>query len=115
MQNNQTRIIAEIGCNHGGQIGLATDMARAALEAGADFIKFQMFDSHRLALQRGELADEEALSRYEFHPDTWTHVLRVIPREKRLMTVFDPPSIHRAILLGCDNLKLSHVESRNPN
>jgi len=37
----RTRIIAEVGANHGGDLGLAFEMIVAAAEAGADFVKFQ--------------------------------------------------------------------------
>ena len=36
-----TFVIAEIGNNHNGEIGLAHDMIRAASLAGADAVKFQ--------------------------------------------------------------------------
>lgn len=36
-------VIAEIGINHGGDMGLATDMIVAAKKAGADIAKFQVY------------------------------------------------------------------------
>ena len=38
-----TIIIAEAGVNHNGSMELAIQMADAAKEAGADYIKFQTF------------------------------------------------------------------------
>ena len=37
------KIIAEIGCNHNGDIGLARRLMEAAVQAGADGVKFQSF------------------------------------------------------------------------
>ena len=41
-------IIAEIGQNHNGDIGLAKELIAAAREAGADVTKFQVFDARAL-------------------------------------------------------------------
>ena len=43
-----TFIIAEAGVNHNGDIGHAIRLCNAAKEAGADAVKFQHFNSHRL-------------------------------------------------------------------
>jgi len=44
-----TKVIAEIGWNHMGNIDLAEHMIQAAAYAGADFVKFQTFSVNRLA------------------------------------------------------------------
>ena len=41
MRNIQ--IVAEIGCNHNGNVELAKEMMKRAKEAGADAVKFQSF------------------------------------------------------------------------
>ena len=38
------KVIAEIGWNHMGDMGLAEEMIAAASKAGADFVKFQYWD-----------------------------------------------------------------------
>ena len=38
------KIIAEIGVNHNGDLGLAKEMIAAAAACGADYAKFQIFD-----------------------------------------------------------------------
>ena len=44
-----TKIIAEIGVNHNGDIELAKKMVESAKDAGADTVKFQTFQATRLA------------------------------------------------------------------
>ncbi len=45
---NRVEIIAEIGQNHNGDIGLAIELIQAAKEAGADVAKFQVYDARAL-------------------------------------------------------------------
>ena len=42
-------IIAEAGVNHNGSVDMAIQLIDAAVEAGADAVKFQTFDADRLA------------------------------------------------------------------
>lgn len=44
----KTEIIAEIGQNHNGDIGVAKDLIRAAKESGADVAKFQLYSAINL-------------------------------------------------------------------
>jgi len=50
-------VIAEIGINHGGNMSLAQDMIAAAKTAGADVVKFQLYDSEIL-LKDTEFLDQ---------------------------------------------------------
>lgn len=50
-QLSQTYLIAEIGVNHNGDIGLAKEMILAAKSAGADAVKFQTFTAAALVTQ----------------------------------------------------------------
>ena len=43
--SESTFIIAEIGNNHEGDFDLAQEMVRSAAEAGADAVKFQIFQT----------------------------------------------------------------------
>ena len=51
------KIIAEAGVNHNGSLETAKKMVDAALEAGADYIKFQTFHAHSLVTADCEAAD----------------------------------------------------------
>lgn len=42
-------IIAECASNHGGEVDIARRMCDAALKAGADLVKFQAYEYHRLS------------------------------------------------------------------
>jgi sialic acid synthase SpsE len=44
----QIQVIAEIGHNHNGDMGLAEEMIWAAKECGADVVKFQLYDIEKL-------------------------------------------------------------------
>ena len=43
-----TKIIAEVGVNHNGKVKTAIKLAKLAKLAGADFVKFQIFNTELL-------------------------------------------------------------------
>ena len=47
----KVNIIAEAGVNHNGSLNKAKKMALEAKKAGADFVKFQIFDYNEIALK----------------------------------------------------------------
>lgn len=50
-------VIAEVGVNHNGQLSLASDLVHAAAEAGANTVKFQLFNPALLASAGAGLVD----------------------------------------------------------
>ena len=46
--SNKIKIIAEAGVNHNGNIDIAYELINAAVDSGADIIKFQTFDADRI-------------------------------------------------------------------
>lgn len=57
MMNNKTFIIAEAGVNHNGNLEMAIEMVKQAVDAGADAIKFQMAVPELVATKFAEKAD----------------------------------------------------------
>ena len=53
--SNRILIIAEVGINHNGSILKAKKMIDIAKESGADYVKFQIFKPHNLAIEKAKL------------------------------------------------------------
>lgn len=56
LNNNSTYIIAEIGVNHNGDLNIAKKLIDVAKRAGADAVKFQTFNSAKLASKTSKKA-----------------------------------------------------------
>jgi len=59
---NRVLIIAEAGVNHNGDIELAKKLVDAAIDAGADIVKFQTFNAERLVTEIAPKAYYQKLS-----------------------------------------------------
>ena len=58
---NRVKVIAELGVNHNGQEDLAFELIDKAIESGADYVKFQTFNSYSLVsgdAQKASYQDE---------------------------------------------------------
>jgi len=55
MKNNKTKIIAEIGVNHNGDINRAINLINIAASLGEDFVKFQTFIAAKLVTRNANL------------------------------------------------------------
>ena len=74
----KTIIIAEVGVNHNGSLKTAKKLISKAAEAGADFVKFQTFNTEKLVTKNAhltgyqkknlkkEISQYKMLKKYEF-------------------------------------------------
>jgi sialic acid synthase SpsE len=71
--SSEILVIAEIGNNHEGDFGLATEMIHAAVATGAQAVKFQTIQPERL-VSATQAARIEQLSRYAFSRDQFAEL-----------------------------------------
>ncbi|MDO6540682.1 N-acetylneuraminate synthase family protein [Alteromonas stellipolaris] len=122
-----TYVIAEAGVNHNGDIALAKKLIDTAVSAGADAVKFQLFNTDALikadvkkaAYQVGNKTDSqsqyEMLKALEISADE-CKVLAEYAAAKSidfLVTPFDEPSLSFLATLGLSALKISSTDLTN--
>lgn len=123
----KTLIIAEAGVNHNGDLGLARQLIDAAVEAGADLVKFQTFSADRLVAAHARKANYQRqntdagesqhamLRRLELTRDT--HEVLIAHCKLRgirfFSTGFDPESVDMLAELGLDRFKIPSGEITN--
>ncbi len=123
----KTLIIAEAGVNHNGDLALARQLIDAAVDAGADMIKFQTFNADRLVTNQAPKADYQNQSsdagesqhamirRLELTRDM--HEALITHCESRgiqfFSTGFDLESIDMLLELGLDSFKIPSGEITN--
>tara|TARA_B110001450_G_scaffold256772_1_gene288615 strand:+ start:3925 stop:4926 length:1002 start_codon:yes stop_codon:yes gene_type:complete len=120
-------IIAEAGVNHNGDISLAKKLIDAAVDAGADLVKFQTFSADRLATRQAEKADyqivttgssetqHDMLSRLEMSPEMHHELIAYCNARKIkfFSTGFDIESVDFLISLGINHFKIPSGEITN--
>lgn len=65
MNDNRTVIIAEAGVNHNGSMEIAKEMVEVAANSGADYVKFQTFNSEDLMIKGATKADYQKKSSFD--------------------------------------------------
>ena len=101
------RIVAEIGINHGGSADVARAMIDAAADAGADSVKFQLFDPARLISRAASPAGihdffnqfvlpRDAVKELKAHADARGMDFFAAP--------FDPDSLEFLVALGAQRI-----------
>jgi N,N'-diacetyllegionaminate synthase len=124
---NKTLIIAEAGVNHNGDMVLARQLIDVAVEAGADFVKFQTFNASRQVTGTAKKADyqrqttdsdesqQEMLSRLEL-TEKMHHELIAYCKTRSigfLSTAFDIESVDLLSSLGQECFKVPSGEITN--
>lgn len=127
-QQLKTIIIAEAGVNHNGSVDTAMKMIDAAVEAGADYVKFQTFKAKKLVNQNAEKADYQKnnlkdadesqykmLKKLELDLDTHRKLIQYCNKKKIgfLSSAFDPDSIELLHTLKLDYWKIPSGEITN--
>jgi N,N'-diacetyllegionaminate synthase len=122
-----TLIIAEAGVNHNGDINLAKRLVDAAVQAGADIVKFQTFKADRLATTSAKKAEyqtettdkaesqHDMLRRLELTNEMHAEIIDYCNRcqIKFLSTGFDIDSVNYLESLGQNIIKIPSGEITN--
>ncbi len=123
----KTLVIAEAGVNHNGDIKLAKKLVDAAVDVGADVIKFQSFVASHLATVHAQQAAYQQkaldncdgqlamLKRLELQPAEHEELIKYCHRRgiDFLSTAFDPPSVDLLISFGLKLWKIPSGEITN--
>ena len=128
MQSGRAIIIAEAGVNHNGSLDLAREMIERAAHAGADYVKFQTFNSEKLVSRFAVKAEYQTrncpsrdssqlamLKKLEF--DARAHQELVAHARRNdigfLSTAFDMESVELIYSLKLDFWKIASGEITN--
>jgi N,N'-diacetyllegionaminate synthase len=122
-----TLIIAEVGVNHNGDLGLAKQLIDVAAEAGVDLVKFQTFNASRQVTRTAKKADYqtratdgnesqyEMLRRLELTEEMHRELIAHCAARNIgfFSTGFDIESINLLLSLGHDHFKIPSGEITN--
>ena len=129
LRPDRAYIIAEAGVNHNGSLELARKLVIAALEAGADAVKFQTFKAERVAQNDApkaqyQLANTdpvesqiEMLRKLELSPEAHRELI-VLCQESGidfLSTPYNEEDVELLDELGIDAFKLASIHAAEPH
>lgn len=116
-------LIAEIGNNHNGSIDSAKKLVDAAVESGADCVKFQLRDMGALYKEQGKVTSEDLgseytldlLSRFQLTVDEMFEVFDYVGQYDLipLCTPWDLSSLERLKSYGMQGIKISSADLTN--
>ena len=123
----RTIIIAEAGINHNGKINLAKKLIKAAASSGADYIKFQTYNTEKMIVPNARLAlyqknnitetktQFQMLKKYELRKDFYKVLINYakINKIKFLSSPFDEESITLLNKYNLDFIKIPSGEIDN--
>ena len=113
-----TKLIAEIGWNHMGDINLAKEMISAAAESGAEYAKFQTWSVSRLKSGPWDLdGRREIYIKAELTKDQHYELKEYCDKNsiKFMSSVFSIPDAEMLKDVISDYVKIPSAESRNHN
>ena len=123
----RTIIIAEAGINHNGKINLAKKLIKAAARSGADYIKFQTYNTEKMIIPNAKLANYqkkniskiktqfEMLKKYELKKAYYKLLINYAKKNKIkfLSSPFDQDSITFLNKFNLDFIKIPSGEIDN--
>ena len=118
-------VVAELGCNHNGDLGTAVRLVKECAAAGADVIKFQLYTLNEILDLRGEAGPvpapwaDKAKSMRELYvkartPSEWLPVLRTACEQEGVpwfSSVFGQESLAYLEWLGCPVYKVAALDT----
>lgn len=120
------KIIAEVGVNHNGKLSLAKRLIEHAKFAGADFVKFQCYNTNDLVTSKARKAkyqkkfnksetQKQMLKKYEFSEKDFKYLKNYCNKIgiKFLISIFDLKSLNLAKKMGLRLIKLPSGELNN--
>lgn len=118
-------IIAEIGLGHEGSLGLAISMAEAAIESGADIVKFQAHfpeqesseeEKFRIPFSKQDKSRWDYWHRTSFTPEQWETIKSSVEAAgaEFAVSVFSAFAVEQFINQSVSYLKLGSGDLNNP-
>ena len=111
-----TKIIAEIGWNHMGDMNIATQMIKAAAENGADYAKFQTWSVDRLKpVEWDDDGRKQIYEKAELSFENHVHLMAECAKYgiEFLSSVFSIKDAELLKCLGIKEVKIPSFECRN--
>jgi len=105
-QRPQARLIAECASNHGGDLAVIRRLITAALEAGANFVKFQLYPGQQLASTDPQAA---WLQQAQLREDHLRKILTWAGKQA-MFSVFDHQGLETLRQLGARAFKVGHAD-----
>ena len=105
--DDRVLVVAEIGNNHEGDVGVARELVERAAAAGADAVKFQTFRTEHY-VSRLDAERFARLERFRLTLDEFADLAR-LSHDRRLLFVSTPFDLESAVFLGgiADAIKIA--------